>query len=131
MRSQRVSTLCRLSIVAGATLALALGTAVNAKAQALKDVQTSDTPLVLKAQGSFFIGGEKVEQTQGELGDLGPGTHHRQSDVRAVHGAAGRRWQRARGRRSHPQVDWRACQQAERSKEMTRSASVTSTPERK
>ena len=75
MRSQRVSTLCRSSIVAGATLAVVLGTAVNAKAQALKDVQTSDTPLVLKAQGSFFVGGEKVEQTQGELGDLGPGGH--------------------------------------------------------
>ena len=75
MRGQRVSTLCRLSIVAGATLAVALSTAVNAKAQALKDVQTSDTPLVLKAQGSFFIGGEKAEQTQGELGDLGPGGH--------------------------------------------------------
>ena len=44
-------------------------------AQALKDVKTSDTPLVLKAQGSFFVGGEKVEQTQGELGDLGPGGH--------------------------------------------------------
>ena len=44
-------------------------------AQALKDVQTSDTPLVLKAQGSFFVGGEKAEQTQVELGDLGPGGH--------------------------------------------------------
>ena len=44
-------------------------------AQALKDLQTPDTPLVLKAQGSFFVGGEKVEQTQGELGDLGPGGH--------------------------------------------------------
>jgi pimeloyl-ACP methyl ester carboxylesterase len=31
--------------------------------------------LVLKAQGSFFVGGEKVEQTQGELGNLGPGGH--------------------------------------------------------
>ena len=30
---------------------------------------------MLKAQGSFFVGGEKVEQTQGELGDLGPGGH--------------------------------------------------------
>jgi pimeloyl-ACP methyl ester carboxylesterase len=46
-----------------------------AAAQALKDVQTSGTPLVLKAQGSFFVGGEKAEQTQGELGDLGPGGH--------------------------------------------------------
>ena len=41
-------------------------------AQALKDVKTPDKPLVLKAQGSFFVGGEKVEQTAGELGDLGP-----------------------------------------------------------
>jgi pimeloyl-ACP methyl ester carboxylesterase len=30
---------------------------------------------VLKAQGSFFVGGEKAEQTQGELGSLGPGGH--------------------------------------------------------
>ena len=50
-----------------------VGTAGNVMAQALKDVQTSDTPLVLKAQGSFFVGGDKVEQTQAELGDLGPG----------------------------------------------------------
>ena len=49
--------------------------AVDVRAQALKDVQTADTPLVLKAQGSFFVGGEKVEQTQVELGDLGPGGH--------------------------------------------------------
>jgi pimeloyl-ACP methyl ester carboxylesterase len=44
-------------------------------AQALKDVQTPSAPLVLKAQGSFFVGGDKVDQTQGELGDLGPGGH--------------------------------------------------------
>jgi pimeloyl-ACP methyl ester carboxylesterase len=42
-------------------------------AQALKDVKTPDKPLVLKAQGSFFVGGEKVEQTAGEMSDLGPG----------------------------------------------------------
>ena len=59
----------------GVAFAGVLGTAVNVKAQALKDVQTPDTPLVLKAQGSFFVGGEKSEQTQGELGDLGPGGH--------------------------------------------------------
>lgn len=39
------------------------------------DVQTPDTPLVLEAQGSFFVGGEKADQTQTELGDLGPGGH--------------------------------------------------------
>ena len=75
MRSQRFSKLCRSSILVCAALAGVLGTAVNVRAQALRDVQTPDTPLVLKAQGSFFVGGEKVEQTQGELGDLGPGGH--------------------------------------------------------
>jgi pimeloyl-ACP methyl ester carboxylesterase len=54
---------------------IVLGTASSATAQALKDVQTPNTPLVLKAQGSFFVGGDKVEQTQGELGDLGSGGH--------------------------------------------------------
>jgi pimeloyl-ACP methyl ester carboxylesterase len=44
-------------------------------AQSLKDVQPPSAPLVLKAQGSFFVGGEKSEQTRAELGDLGPGGH--------------------------------------------------------
>jgi pimeloyl-ACP methyl ester carboxylesterase len=44
-------------------------------AQSLSDVQIASEPLVLKAQGSFYIGGEKVEQTRGELGNLGPGGH--------------------------------------------------------
>src|SRR5512138_1766571 len=48
---------------------------IGAAAQALGDVKTPDTPLVLKAQGSFFVGGETVEQTQGQLGNLGPGGH--------------------------------------------------------
>jgi hypothetical protein len=58
-----------------AATVLALGLSGAAEAQAPKDVQTADTPLVLKAQGSFFVGGETVEQTAGELGDLGPGGH--------------------------------------------------------
>jgi pimeloyl-ACP methyl ester carboxylesterase len=65
----------RLAILVSVILAGVLGTAVGLTAQAIKDVQTPDTPLVLKAQGSFFVGGEKVEQTQGELGNLGPGGH--------------------------------------------------------
>ena len=44
-----------------------------ALAQTLTDLQTADAPLVLKAQGSFFIGGEKAEQTETELGNLAPG----------------------------------------------------------
>jgi pimeloyl-ACP methyl ester carboxylesterase len=75
VRSQRFSMLCRSAILACVTLAGVLGTPIGAAAQAIKDVQIPDTPLVLKAQGSFFVGGEKAEQTQGELGDLGPGGH--------------------------------------------------------
>jgi hypothetical protein len=53
----------RSVLLVGATLAGVF--AANAlEAQALKDVQTPDTPLVLKAQGNFFVGGESVEQTQ-------------------------------------------------------------------
>jgi hypothetical protein len=80
--SQRFSILSRSAILAGVTLTGVPGTPIAAAAQAIKDVQTPDTPLVLKAQGSFFVGGEKAEQTQVELGDLGPGgPHRRQSDV--------------------------------------------------
>lgn len=75
MESQPFSKFCRASLLVGAALSGMLGVAVSVRAQALKDVQTPDTPLVLKAQGSFFVGGEKVEQTAGELGDLGPGGH--------------------------------------------------------
>ncbi len=59
----------------GVALASVLGTAISAQAQALKDVHTPDTPLVLKAQGSFFVGGEKADQTEVELGNLGPAGH--------------------------------------------------------
>ena len=75
MGNQRFSMLGRSAILVGVTLAGVLGTPIAAVAQAIKDVQTADTPLVLKAQGSFFVGGEKAEQTQVELGDLGPGGH--------------------------------------------------------
>jgi pimeloyl-ACP methyl ester carboxylesterase len=72
---QRFSRCCRRAILAGVALACVLGTAIGADAQALKDVQTPDTPLVLKAQGSFFVGGEKSDQTEVELGNLGPAGH--------------------------------------------------------
>ena len=75
MRRQRFSMVCRSAMLTGVTAAGVLGAPAGVMAQTLKDVQTPDTPLVLKAQGSFFVGGEKVEQTQGELGDLGPGGH--------------------------------------------------------
>ena len=65
----------QLAILPTITVAAVLLMAGVVRAQTLKDVQTPDKPLVLKAQGSFFVGGDKVEQTQGELGDLGPGGH--------------------------------------------------------
>ena len=70
-----------------------IGTSVGATAQALKDVQQPDAPLVLKAQGSFFVGGDKVEQTQGQLGDRAGALSCQM--YAAQHGAAGRRRQRA------------------------------------
>ena len=74
VQPQPVSGWIRLVVLIGLAAAV-LGAPAGATAQALKDVKTPDKPLVLKAQGSFFVGGEKVEQTAGELGDLGPGGH--------------------------------------------------------
>jgi len=75
VKGQPFSILCRSALLVGVTLAGVLGATVTAKAQALKDLQTPDTPLVLKAQGSFYVGGEKSEQTEVQLGSLGPGGH--------------------------------------------------------
>jgi pimeloyl-ACP methyl ester carboxylesterase len=57
--------------LAGAVLAVPRDTF----AQALKDVRTPDTPLILRAQGSFFVGGETVAQTSVQHGGLGPDGH--------------------------------------------------------
>jgi pimeloyl-ACP methyl ester carboxylesterase len=53
-------------------LALVLAIRTPAHAQELKALQTPKDPLVLKAQGSFYMGGETVKQTRGELGNFGP-----------------------------------------------------------
>lgn len=75
MSGERVSRSRRPFVLCAATLAGTLGTAVGMGAQALEDLRVPDTPLVLKAQGSFFVGGEKAEQTEVQLGSLGPGGH--------------------------------------------------------
>lgn len=75
MTNQRFSMLCRPAILVGAAVAGVLGAPGGVMAQSIKDLQTPRTPLVLKAQGSFFIGGEKSEQTRVELGGLGPEGH--------------------------------------------------------
>jgi pimeloyl-ACP methyl ester carboxylesterase len=73
--TQRFLVRSRSAVLATSMLASVLAAPHGAAAQTLADVQTPDTPLVLKAQGSFFVGGETVEQTQGQLGNLGPGGH--------------------------------------------------------
>jgi pimeloyl-ACP methyl ester carboxylesterase len=65
----------RSTIAVGVFLTGVLGTPGAAGAQAVKDLKTPDTPLVLKAQGSFFVGGEKVAQTREQHGGLGPDGH--------------------------------------------------------
>ncbi len=75
MGRQPCSVFTQLAILVAATVAAVLGMAGAATAQAITDLRTPGTPLVLKAQGSFFIGGEKVEQSEVELGNLGPGGH--------------------------------------------------------
>ena len=72
MSSQRFSIPTLLTGVIATAILCGAG---DVMAQGLKDVQTADKPLVLKAQGSFLVGGDEVEQTQGQLGGLGPAGH--------------------------------------------------------
>ena len=57
-----------LVIASALVLAGTYGTAITAAAQDFDDLQAPQGALVLKAQGSFFVGGENVEQTFTELG---------------------------------------------------------------
>ena len=58
-------------VAAGAVCAL-LGSTAGTISRELDDVQSPSEPLVLDYRGSFFVGGEKVEQTEVELGSFGP-----------------------------------------------------------
>ncbi|MGH8503146.1 MAG: hypothetical protein ACREVE_11875 [Gammaproteobacteria bacterium] len=62
--------------LASVVLAGTLGTAITAAAQEFQDLQTPKSPLVLKTQGSFFVGGETAEQTFIEVGSFGNGGGH-------------------------------------------------------
>lgn len=61
----------RTARLAAAMLAGILA-AGSAAAQELHDIRSSESPLVLKSRGSFFVGGEQVEKTAAELGSFGP-----------------------------------------------------------
>lgn len=63
---------CKNIFVIGLILLFGISNMVNA--QKLKDIQSFDRPLKLKAQGSFYVGGETAEQTFEELGNFGPGS---------------------------------------------------------
>jgi pimeloyl-ACP methyl ester carboxylesterase len=59
-------------VLASAIFLSNFGAGGNAVGQEAKDIRSSSSPLVLKTRGSFFVGGERVEQTQAELGNFGP-----------------------------------------------------------
>lgn len=75
MRRKSGPAAYRYAALAAIIAAASLGAARPLTAQSLDAVQAPDTPLVLAAQGSFFVGGESAEQSEGELGGLGPGGH--------------------------------------------------------
>lgn len=56
-------------MLAAAVAAAALG-AVPAGAQSLKGVQAPSAPLTLKSRGSFFVGGQSVQQTPTQLSSV-------------------------------------------------------------
>jgi pimeloyl-ACP methyl ester carboxylesterase len=61
---------CQPVFLASVVLAGILGTATSASAQAFDDLQKPKPPLVLKAQGSFIVGGRTVFQTATELSSI-------------------------------------------------------------
>ena len=75
MRGQRTAAWSPAAGLLAITVGVLIASNHVATAQTLGSLETPATPLVLKAQGSFFIGGERVEQTRTEVGDLGPEGH--------------------------------------------------------
>jgi pimeloyl-ACP methyl ester carboxylesterase len=61
----RIRNLTRLAL-AGLSLAVSMG----AVAQDFKDLKTSRSPLVLESRGSFYVGGEKAQQTSNQVSFL-------------------------------------------------------------
>jgi len=69
--TQRFPKTQQLVVLAGVVLTGTVGTAMTAAAQDVQDLQTPKSPLVLKSQGSFVVGGETVLQTATEIGGFG------------------------------------------------------------
>lgn len=62
-------------LFAAGMVAIVFGTTNRTDAQKFADLKTPKSPLVLKAQGSFYVGGDVVEQTRDQLGSRGPAGH--------------------------------------------------------
>ena len=73
--SLRLAESFKSVVLMSGMLAVILCMTGTAEAQKYNDIQTPRSPLVLKAQGSFYVGGESVEQTRDELGSFGPAGH--------------------------------------------------------
>jgi pimeloyl-ACP methyl ester carboxylesterase len=71
-RIQRVPKTLQPVVLAGVILAGPLGMAITAAAQDVSDLQTPKGSLVLKSQGSFFVGGQNVF-SDGLVGQQIPG----------------------------------------------------------
>jgi pimeloyl-ACP methyl ester carboxylesterase len=68
--SAKVRPLLQPMLMAAATILCVFGTAKTTTAQSIEDLQTPKSPLVLKARGSFFVGGEAVMETPTELSTI-------------------------------------------------------------
>lgn len=60
-----------ITLVAVGLAGVMLGATHIAMAQDFDELQTANSPLVLEAKGSFFVGGESVEQTATQVGGFG------------------------------------------------------------
>lgn len=61
------------SLVGAGIAVIGIGLPVTAMAQNISDLQIPRSPLVLKGQGSFFVGGENTLQTPTQLGNTAEG----------------------------------------------------------
>lgn len=64
----------RLAAAAMVAAGIAGGIAISGRAQDLGKLNTPDTPIVLKALGSFYVGGRAVDRTAAEIGIYGGGS---------------------------------------------------------
>ncbi len=68
MHVLRYPRLRDVAVLAGVLVAGTFAATIAAEAQDVSDLKTPKTPLVLKSQGSFVIGGDKIEAAAGDLG---------------------------------------------------------------